>query len=49
MKKHTINFLKNTAKDYDMSFEAVKRIYENYPIEQFYQQLEAYIKDRANS
>ena len=39
-------FLKQTAQDYDMNIEDVKRIANNHPNE-FYIKLEEFIKDRA--
>ena len=44
----TEQFLKQTAKDYDMSVSAVKEIVHKYP-DQFYSKLEQYISDRAKS
>ncbi len=38
-------FLKQTAKDYDMSFDKVKEIYKKDP-KKFNKNLELYIKDR---
>lgn len=40
-------FIEQTARDYDMDYEEVKRISEQYP-DSFYEKLEEYIKDRAN-
>ena len=46
MDKQTIIFLEQTAKDYDMNFEDVKRIYTIYPYEEFYENLELFIQNR---
>lgn len=42
----TEQFLKQTAKDYDMPLSVVKEISNKYP-DQFYSKLEEYISDRA--
>lgn len=41
-------FLKQTAQDFDMSLEEVKRIHETHP-ETFYEELENYIQLRSKS
>ena len=40
-------FIIQTAQDYDMNVEDVRRIVELYP-NNFYDELEEFIKDRAN-
>lgn len=39
-------FIKQTAKDYDMEYEDVKNIKDKFPNE-LYERLEEFIKDRA--
>ncbi len=41
-------FIVQTARDYNMNYEAVKYIYDNYYPYNFYEKLEEYIKERAN-
>ncbi|MCL1692036.1 hypothetical protein [Elizabethkingia anophelis] len=43
----TFLFLKQTAKDYDMKLSQVEHIYNLYP-DDFYNQLEKFIKERSN-
>ncbi len=40
------SFIAQTAKDYDMDFDIVGKIYVEYP-ETFYLELEEYIKNRS--
>jgi hypothetical protein len=40
------DMLEQTAKDYDMEVWEVERIYNKYPYDEFYKELEAFIKDR---
>jgi len=40
--------IEQAAKDYDMSVEEVERIWNLYPYENFYPQLEEYIKKRRS-
>ena len=40
------DFITQTAKDYDMSFEEVERIYKLYP-DNFYEQLEIFIFNKT--
>ena len=41
------NFIRQTAKDYDMEISDVRRIFDNYTSDTFYQRLELFIKERA--
>ena len=44
------NFLRQTARDYDMSYNDVLRIYNKwYSDGVFYEKLEEFIKDRSNN
>ena len=40
-------FVEQTAKDYDMDYSVVYRIYRNNSLREFYAELENYIKCRA--
>lgn len=42
-------FMEQTARDYDMPVWKVKEIYEKSSTTAFYENLEIYIKERANS
>lgn len=44
----TQGFIEQTAFDYDMEVSEVERIAKTYP-DEFYEKLEAFILDRANS
>ena len=46
---YSLNFLKQTASDYDMPLNEVKRINEKYSGLDFYNALEQYLVDRRNS
>jgi hypothetical protein len=48
MAKEYSNFIKTTAKDYDMEPEEVERIFNDSLYEEFYQNLEQFIKERSN-
>ena len=39
------NFIKQTAKDYDLKLDIVKNIYQKYP-DNFYIELEKYLKEQ---
>ena len=41
------SFIAQTAKDYDMDFDIVGRMYIQYPLT-FYLELEAFVKNRAD-
>ena len=43
------NFIKQTAKDYDMPECEVERIYKLYYPNSFYEELEAFIKNRSKT
>lgn len=47
MEAENKSFLYRAAQDYDMDIYDVERIYRLYP-ESFYEELERFIKDRAN-
>lgn len=42
-------FIWQTAKDYDISYEIVEKLFNAYWPNEFYEQLETYIENRANS
>jgi hypothetical protein len=46
MKTNVNPFISQTAYDYDMSYESVEYIYNNFK-ENFYEKLEDYIKQRS--
>jgi hypothetical protein len=48
MDKKTIAFLRQTAEDYAMEYDDVKRIYRLYPFSEFYDNLELFIKNRCD-
>jgi hypothetical protein len=45
----SLNFLKQTALDYDLPLNEVKRVYEKYKGLEFYNALEQLLLDRRNS
>ena len=43
--KRNVDLIKQTAKDYDMFYDAVEIIYDLYYPEKFYEKLEEFIKN----